>query len=278
MAKDWRKGFLLGKIGEGELEVNKQVNISVIILTRNEADIITDCLESVKWAEEIVVVDNSSTDETVKKVKEFGVKKIFNADVKTNFSDRRNLGAQKANRKWLLYVDADERVTPVLRKEIEEVIAGDSEFSAYAISRRNIRLTKELHFGGWWPDYVIRLIKKDKLKGWKGELHEQPEIEGESGYLKEALVHFSHRGSIEHKFQNSINWSAIEAQKMFEADHPPMNVKRFVSAMFREFYKRVVKLQAFRDGTEGMIEAFYQVFSVFVSYARLWEMQKKNQN
>lgn len=254
--------------------MKKKTSLSVIILTKNEADIINDCLESAKWADEIVVIDNSSTDETVKKIKNFGVKKIFNAENNSNFSERRNLGAEKASGEWLFYLDADERATPVLRKEIEEVVS-NPKFSAYAIPRRNIRLTKELHFGGWWPDCVLRLIRKDKLKTWKGELHEQPEIEGEIGYLKEALVHFSHRGSLEHKFKNTINWSKIEAQKMFEADHPPMNVKRFVSAMFREFYKRVVKLQAFRDGTEGMIEAFYQVFSVFVSYARLWEKQKK---
>lgn len=256
--------------------MNKKINLSVVILTKNEADIITDCLQSVRWADEVVVVDNDSTDNTVKEVKNFGINKVFKAGPKTTFSDRRNLGAEKAAGKWLLYVDADERVTPVLRREIKETIEKDNDLSAYAIPRRNIRLTKELSFGGWWPDYVLRLMKKDKLKTWEGELHEQPVIEGEVGKLKEALVHFSHRGSLEHKFQTTINWSNIEAQKMFEAEHPQMNVKRFVSAMLREFYKRMIKLQAFRDGTEGVIEAFYQVFSVFISYAKLWERQKKD--
>ncbi|RJR23666.1 glycosyltransferase family 2 protein [Candidatus Microgenomates bacterium] len=272
MAEKGNFGLLQRKFRKRILEMKKELKLSVIILTKNEEDIIGDCLESVKWAPEVVVVDHYSTDQTLKIVKEHGINKIYVADEKSSFSERRDLGAQKAQGEWLLYVDADERVTPVLRKEVEEVIK-DSNFSAYAIPRRNVRLTKELHFGGWWPDYVLRLMRKDKLKTWKGDLHEQPEIEGETGYLKEALVHFSHRGSLEHKFKNTINWSKIEAQKMFDAGHPPMNVKRFVSAMFREFYKRAVKLQAFRDGTEGIIEAFYQVFSVFISYARLWEMQ-----
>lgn len=261
--------------------------ISVIILTKNEEEVILDCLESVKWADEIVVVDNDSTDNTLGVIKKFGVKNIIQSGAENTFSERRNLGAKGAKGDWLLYVDADERVTPMLREEIMEKVedlpvgrqSGMSgrmeDFSAYAIPRRNIRLTKELRWGGWWPDYVVRLIKKDNLIRWEGDLHEQPVVEGKIGHLKEALVHFSHRGSFEHKLQNTINWSKIEAQKLYEAGHPPMTVTRFLSAMAREFYQRMIKYQAFRDGTEGIIEATYQVFSVFITYARLWEMQNQ---
>ena len=249
--------------------------ISAIILTKNEEEIILDCLESVKWADEVVVVDNDSTDNTLGIVKKFGIKNIIQSGAKNTFSERRNLGAKAAKGEWLLYVDADERVPPTLRKEIEEMVANPKGKAAYALPRRNIRLTKELHYGGWWPDYVLRLIKKEKLVAWEGDLHEQPVVEGEVGYLKEALVHFSHRGSFEHKLQNTINWSKIEAQKLYEAGHPPITITRFLSAMAREFHQRMIKYQAFRDGTEGIIEAIYQVFSVFITYARLWEMQTK---
>ncbi len=246
--------------------------ISVIVLTHNEEPVIKECLESVKWADEIVIVDDNSTDETLKIVRKLGVKKIIKAPEKSDFSDRRNLGAKEANGEWLLYVDADERVTPELKDEIKSTV---SNFVAYAIPRKNIRLTKVLYHGGWWPDYVLRLIKKDKLIGWEGELHEQPKIDGEVGKLKEAFLHYSHRGNFEHKLQNTINWSEIEGRKMYDAGHPQMNVARFLSAMWREFYSRMIKQKAFLDGTEGVIEAFYQVFSVFISYARLWEMQQK---
>jgi len=257
---------------------SKNVKISVIILTKNEEPVIRKCLESVKWADEIVVVDHNSTDQTLDIVKKFGVKKIIEAPINSNFSDRRNLGAKHATDEWLLYVDADERVTPELKTEIQSLITNHKSpitNGAYAIPRKNIRLTKILYHGGWWPDYVLRLMRKDKLKGWEGELHEQPVIEGEVGKLKEALVHFSHRGSFEHKLQNTINWSEIEAQKLFEAGHPPMTFLRFLSAMWREFYKRMIRFQAWRDGTEGVIEGFYQVFSVFITYARLWELQER---
>lgn len=251
--------------------------LTVIVLTKNEEPMVADCLETVKWASEIVVVDHGSTDKTLDVVKKFGVKKIVKAPANSTFSDRRNSGAKEAEREWLLYVDADERVTPELRDEIIAVCdkpSSVSSFAAYAIPRKNIRLTKVLYHGGWWPDYVLRLMKKDKLLGWEGELHEQPKIDGEVGKLKEAFLHYSHRGNFEHKLQNTINWSEIEGRKMYDAGHPQMNVARFLSAMWREFYKRMIKYQAWRDGTEGIIEAFYQVFSVFISYARLWELQK----
>ncbi len=248
------------------------MRISVIILTHNEEPVILDCLESVKWADEIVVVDHGSADKTLDIVKKFGVKKIVSTPNESNFSDRRNLGAKEANSGWLLYVDADERVTPELKNEILQII---SNYVAYAIPRKNIRLTKVLYHGGWWPDYVLRLMKKDKLIGWEGELHEQPRINGEVGKLKEAFIHFSHRGSFEHKLQTTINWSKIEARKMKEAGHPKMTTIRFITAMWREFYKRMIRYQAYKDGTEGVIEAFYQVFSVFISYARLWELQSQ---
>lgn len=259
---------------------NSNIKISVVVLTKNEEPVITDCLKSIVWADEIVVVDHQSTDKTLEIVKKFGVIKIIKAPIESNFSDRRNLGAENASGDWLLYVDADERVPPELKEDIIAVVnkpSAVSGFTAYAIPRKNIRLTKVLYHGGWWPDYVLRLMKKDKLIAWEGELHEQPNINGEIGKLKEAFVHYSHRGSLEHKLENTKKWSKIEAQKMFDAGHPPMNTSRFLSAMWREFYKRMIKYQAWRDGTEGVMEAIYQVFSVFLTYTRLWEMQFKDQ-
>lgn len=253
------------------------MKLSAIILAKNEEKMIGDCLESVKWTDEIIVVDDGSTDKTLEIVKKFGVKEIVKAPVNSNFSDRRNLGAKRASSEWLLYVDADERITSELKEEIKQIISNFefriSDFVGYAIPRRNIRLTKVLYHGGWWPDYVLRLMKRDKLIKWEGELHEQPKIDGKVGKLKEAFFHYSHRGSFEHKLQNTIYWSKIEAQLLYDSGHPPMNILRFLSAMWREFYKRMIKYQAWRDGTEGIIETIYQVFSVFITYARLWELQ-----
>lgn len=257
--------------------------LSVIIIAKNEEEVIGECLESVKWADEIIVLDTGSTDKTGEVAKKFGAKVFkYKGSSEVNYSAWRNYALSLSNGQWVLYLDADERVTPLLRMEIKSVIGPQKpaigRFDAYAIPRRNIRLGKELRFGGWWPDYVLRLIKKDKLIVWEGRLHEQPKIKGEIGKLKEPLIHHSHKGSFEHKLANTIIWSGIEAQMLYEANHPPMNIRRFIGAMAREFYKRMIKYQAWRDGTEGILEAIYQVLSVFITYARLWELQIQIKN
>jgi hypothetical protein len=230
--------------------------ISSIILIGGKYDkiLLKKCLDSVAWTDEIIKIDTDN--------------------LKGSFADWRNLGAKKARSNWLLYVDADEEVTSALKKMILQVI-GSNEFSAYAIPRKNIFLGHEMHWGGWSPDFVVRLIKKDKLKGWSGELHEQPEIEGTICHLKEPLIHISHRNLTE-MVEKTNKWSEIEAKLLYDSGHPKMNVFRFFSAGFREaWYRGVVKL-GFLDGTVGVIEIIYQTFSRLITYSKLWELQLKN--
>ena len=140
---------------------------------------------------------------------------------------------------------------------------------------RNIFLGHEMRWGGWYPDFVLRLIKKDKLKGWHGNLHEQPEIVGTICHLKEPLIHTSHR-NLSGMVDKTNKWSEIEAKLLYESGHPEMNIFRFFSAGFREaWYRGVVKL-GFLDGTVGMIEIIYQTFSRLITYSKLWELQLKN--
>jgi len=246
------------------------IKLSAIIITRNEEERIGKCLDSVKWVEEVIVVDNGSTDKTVEVAKSRA--KVFE-HTKGGFSGMRNRGAREAVGKWLLYVDADEIVNSLLHKEIiSKVQSPESKYVAYAIPRKNILLGREMKYGGWWPDYVMRLMKKDTFKSWKGELHEQPEISGEIGKLKNPLIHSTHRNLTE-MVEKTNEWSEIEAKLMFEAGHPKMTVARFFTAMFREFWYRGIREKGFLDGPIGIIEIVYQVFSRFVSYAKLWEMQ-----
>ncbi|MFZ5932587.1 MAG: glycosyltransferase family 2 protein [Patescibacteria group bacterium] len=246
------------------------MKISAIVLTKNSEELIKDCLESLKWANEIILVDDSSKDQTIEIAKSRGAKVFtFSGD----FSKKRNFGAKKAQGEWLLYVDADERVTPFLRKEIQAIVSTPLPvYSGYAIRRRNIFLGREMHWGGWWPDYVVRLMKKDSLLGWEGELHEQPKVEGEIGKLREALTHTSHR-SLTEMVDKTNEWSEIEAKLLYKAHHPKMTWWRFLSAGWREFSERGIKKLGFLDGTVGVIEIIYQSFSRMITYAKLWEMQ-----
>ena len=232
--------------------------ISAIILDggKSEPELLKKCLSSVSWADEIVKVDTKK--------------------IKGSFAEWRNWGAKQAKSEWLIYVDTDEEVTDDLKETILNVISSD-EFSAYAIPRLNIFLGQEMKHGGWYPDYVLRLIKKDKLKNWVGDLHEQPNISGPIAHLKTQLKHTSHR-SISEMVDKTNNWSEIEAKLLFDSGHPKMNVLRFFSAGFREFWYRGVVNLGFLDGTVGVVEIIYQVFSRFVTYSKLWEMQLKNES
>lgn len=234
------------------------VKISAIVLIGGviDKDLLTKCLNSVSWCDEIV--------------------KVNTANLKGNFADWRNIGAKEAKGEWLLYVDTDEKITRSLKEEILRVINDRGMTAAgYAIPRRNIIFGKEMKHCGLWPDYVLRLIKKDGFRGWKGELHEQPEVAGEVHHLKEPLTHRKNI-SLSQMVDKTNGWSEIEAKLMFEAHHPRMNAFRFFSAGLREFWQRMVIQTAFLDGTEGIIYGLYQVYSRLISYSKLWEMQMTN--
>lgn len=236
--------------------MTKKTSAIVLVGGKVDEDILNKCLDSVYWCDEIVKVETDN--------------------LNGSFADWRNEGAKKARGEWLLYIDTDEIVTPELQKVILDVTTSN-KFSAYAIPRRNIVLGREMKHCGLWPDYVLRLIKKDKLIGWEGELHEQPKVMGKIDHLRKPLIHKKHDNLTE-MVDKTNKWSEIEAKLMFEAHHPQMNIFRFVSAGFREFWLRMIVQTAFLDGTEGTIYGLYQVFSRLISYSKLWELQLKNES
>lgn len=240
-------------------KMKNKISAIILIGGNYEKNLLEKCLNSVSWCDEIIKVETEG--------------------VKGSFSEWRNEGAKRAKGDWLLYVDSDETVTPELRIEINNVINNQSSItnhqSAYAVPRKNKFLGHVMHYGGWWPDYVLRLIKKDKLKGWFGDLHEQPLVDGEVAKLKSPLFHDSHR-NIHDMVEKTNKWSEIEAALLYKSGHPKMNFFRFCSAALREFwYRGIVKL-GFLDGTVGIIEIIYQMYSRLITYSKLWELQIKN--
>ena len=247
--------------------------LSVIIITKNEDKMLDDCLKSVSWVDEILVVDSGSTDRTLEIAKRHKAK-IVDSSKGKSFSEWRNIGFKKATSDWIVYIDADERMSKDLKDEIKKMVEKENPpCVAYAIPRENIIFGKKFRHGGFWPDYVKRLFKKDGFHGWSGKLHEEPKFNGELGHLDNPLTHEKHETLSEMMDKTNV-WSAVEAELMFSANHPQMNVARFISAMAREFWYRMIREKAFLDGGEGVIMALYQVFSRFVSYAKLWEMQE----
>lgn len=251
------------------------MKIAVIINAKNEEDFIADCLESVKWADEtVVLLSKDSTDKTEEIARGFGAKIIEQESKEMNYAAWRNQGLKEARLDWLLWIDADERVSPLLRREIETVITNRQiPFTTYAVPRRNFLLGKELHFGGWYPDFVERLFLRNKLKKWEGKLHERPVYEGELGYLVNSLIHLQPE-KIEPALAKSIKWSDIEAKLLYEANHPPVTWWRVLRMGATTLFERLIKKQGFRDGAEGWIESIYQAFHTMIVYLKVWELQR----
>lgn len=244
--------------------------ISVIVIAKNEEDRIKVCLESVKWADEIIVADNGSSDLTLDIAGKY-TDKIIRFDGQ-DFAALRNKAFEKSKGDWVLYVDADERVLEPLKNEIL-LLAGSEKHTAYAISRKNIIFGQEVSYGPYKHDWVIRLFKRDKFKTWIGKVHEYGTFEGNLGYTKNSLLHLTHR-SIDQFVLKAIEWSKIDAKLRFDSKHPQMTKWRFFRILVSETFEQGIKRKGFFGGTVGIIDSMLQVFSFLITYVRLWEMQQ----
>ncbi len=243
--------------------------ISAIVITKNEEKMIKDCLESLRFCDEIVVVDCGSVDETLRIVREF-TDKIY--QIKTDdFSEMRNFGKEKASGNWLLYIDADERVNDSLRKKIRELV-NNPKYAGFEIKRKNNFLGKWMEYGGWENEYLLRLMQKEKLIQWFGKLHETAKVNGKIGKIDEEILHFSHRNIFD-MVEKTNNWSKLEADLRFNNHHPQMTAPRFIKLFIKDLLTRFFVKQAHRDGVVGIIEAIYQPYSLLITYLKLWEKQ-----
>lgn len=260
------------------------MTLSVIVLTHNDEDKIKKCLESVKWADEIVVVDSSSTGKTIEISKKY-TSKIFRKKF-TSFADQRNFALGKTKGEWVLYVDSDERIGRELRKEIEDMICGrdgdrerrteleKNKNTAYRMPRKNYFYGKRVKHGGYWPDYVTRLFKKDFFKNWQGKIHESPKYKGRLGTFKNPLIHLAHRNISEGLIKSS-RWTKMEAELFYKSGHPKVTIFHLIKVIVWEFCFRYFKKQGFKDGFVGFVEAFIQALNRFFVYVQIWEMQQR---
>lgn len=248
------------------------MNISAVVINKNGSEKLAGCLESLKFCGEIIVVDGGSTDNSIELAKKAGAKIVKVNE--TGFTAGRNAGAKAARSEWLLYVDADERVTDQLANKIISLITNyQLPITSYKIFRKNIILGKWLRHGDWWPDPVHRLIKKSALLEWRGELHEYPVVGGEVGLIEEPIIHYS-KDSVSEMVQNSRLFAPIEAKLKLKAGHPPVKIYHFILAMWKEFWQRGIVKAGWLDGYVGIVEVFYQMFHQVLVYSTLWEMQR----
>lgn len=246
------------------------MKISVVVITRNEESMIQPCLESIKWADEIIVIDNDSADKTLGLAKKY-TNKIFHYSGQ-DYSEIRNLGMEKSSGEWVLYVDADERVLVPLKQEILELIEKGKD-NAYAISRRNIIFGEEVSYGPFWPDWMIRLFKKTDFKTWIGKIHEYGTFSGSLGYTQNSLLHLTHR-DLDQIVLKTLRWSHYDAKLRLDARHPKISSWRLLRILLTELFYQGIRRKGFFSGTVGTIDALLQTFSLVFTYIRLWEMQQ----
>ena len=245
------------------------MKLSAVVLTHNSGAVIGDCLQSLSFTDEIIVVDSGSADNTLA----LAVSARIYKRKLVSFSAQRNFAIKQAKYPWVLMIDSDERVPDKLAKEIKTVISLDS-FSAYRMKRLNYFFGKEMKHGGYWPDWQTRLFRvKDFLK-YTGTVHESPYFNGLLGSLKTHLIHFSHN-NISECLEKSIVWTKKEAEQFIKAGHPPITWWRLLKVIVWEFCYRYFKKLAILDGYVGLVESLLQAMNRFYVYQQVWEQQQK---
>lgn len=246
-------------------------NITAVIIAKNEVDMLANCIETVRWCKEILVIDNGSTDQTAALADSLGARVVsYKTD---SFAQLRSKALKHIKTDWIFYLDADERVTPELSREIS-VHVETADTDVMILKRDNYCYGSLLSAGGWQNDVVERVFKKTALQGWDGELHESPVYEGKAITLHHPLWHFTHR-SVVSSLLKSASWTPMEAKMLAAADVPPVSFWTIWRKFGMEFLRRYIMQQGYKDGMVGLVESFTQAFNRAIVYMQVWELQQK---
>ncbi|MBI4430170.1 MAG: glycosyltransferase family 2 protein [Candidatus Omnitrophica bacterium] len=247
--------------------------LSVTIVTKNEEKRIRECIESVRWAEDILLIDDGSTDGTVPMAKLLGARVIAREGEKINEGKFRNWTLEKVRFDWVLKLDADERVTPELAEEIKQLLKMGPQYRGYAIPRQNYIGDYWVKFGGWYPARQLVLFNRQYFRWEEVEVHPRVFLDGPSGRLKHDIIHFSYR-DFSHFFEKSNQQTTWEAQKWLKERR---KIGPFLCArkMVDRFLKTYVLKQGFRDGFVGFAVAVFNGLYQFASYAKYWELLRR---
>jgi len=252
--------------------VKEKIPISVVVVAKNEEKNIATCLESVKWADEIIVLDDFSSDGTVEIAKRY-TDKVFQRKMDVE-GIHRNFAYSKAKNEWVLSLDADEMATPELRDEIMGVLKKGTDCNAFSIPLRNYIGDYWVRYGGWYPAAKLRLFKKRFFKYEEVEVHPRAFLEGKCGHLKCDIIHkgcpnFAH-------FLNSLNrQTTLEAKKWFN-ERRKIGLAKALYRAWERFMKAYIQKRGYKDGFVGFMVAILSGFYQLMSYAKYWEMKSAN--
>lgn len=251
------------------------MRLAVIVLTRDEERHIRDCLASVRdFADELLVLDSGSLDRTVGIAREMGAR--VETRPFTNYARQRNTAIDLVETDWIFFIDADERATRALGQEIRFVIENSpATVAGFWAPRRNVIFGKEIRHTGWSPDYQPRLLRRGKGRFDPArEVHELLLWDGEVRRLREPLIHFNYETLAQFRTRNT-KYTRYEARIWFEEGRRA-RLRGFVGQPVREFFRRYLSLQGWRDGGHGLWLSILMAYYAFVRQKMLWEMGRAN--
>lgn len=251
--------------------------ISAVVLTKNEEKNIQDCLNSLAWCDEIVIIDDYSTDNTLEIVKHqtsnLKLKiKIFQRNLNGNFAAQRNFGLQKARGEWILFIDADERVSPVLQDEILKLQTSNIKQSGFFLKRTDYFAGRQLKYGETSSARLLRLARKGAGR-WTRKVHETWHVEGRVGELANPLEHYPHQTMTD--FLEEVNhYSTLHAEAL-KNESKRSNLIKIVFLPLFKFKKNYLLKLGFLDGMPGFTVAFMMSLHSYLAWSKLYLLQKR---
>ncbi len=240
--------------------------LSITIITKNEASRIEACLRSVAWADEIIVLDSGSTDDTVAICKQY-TDKIFITDW-PGFGAQKNRALEKAAGDWIFSIDADEQISEGLRDEIKVLIKSDAVYSAYAIPRLSSYLGKTLHHGDWKNDFCVRLFKRGEAQFTADSVHEKLQVSNKKiGKLKNPLYHATFT-SLEQVLEKVNSYSTLSASAKYHKGQRATLFKAIGHGLWA-FFRGYILKRGFLDGAEGFMLAVSNAEGTYYRYVKM---------
>ncbi|MFH2012816.1 MAG: glycosyltransferase family 2 protein [Pseudomonadota bacterium] len=250
--------------------------LTVTIIAYNEEENIRECLQSVEWADEIVVVDGESTDRTVEICKEFTENVFINPW--PGHKEQKNFAISKASNLWIFSIDADERVPDELKNFILKELENPAS-DGYRFPRQNYFLGKWLKHGGWYPDHVLRLFRKDK--GSFGGINPHDKVIIESGKVSTVsipLIHYTYK-SISQYVSKQDSYSSISAQQQHGSNkNLTILLLKVIGKPVWKFFETYIIKAGFLDGISGLITAIVASYALFLKQIKIWEINQSNNN
>jgi glycosyltransferase involved in cell wall biosynthesis len=244
------------------------IPLSVVVLTKNEEARISACLDSVKWADEIIVVDDESTDRTIELARRY-TDRIFSRKMDVE-GRHRNWAYSQARNNWVLSLDADEIATPGLKEEIAITLGRNPKENGFTIPRRNYIGDYWVRYGGWYPSPQLKLFRRDKFRYEEVGVHPRAFMDDPCGHLNQDIIHYSYRNFED--FMGKLNRQTTqEALKWFN-QKKPMRLGRFAWRTFDRFIRTYIGRQGYKDGYTGLVVAFFAGLYQFISYLKYREL------